>query len=72
MSGGERSRSSKKLAFQAKSARRLVVGAIIDTKVTYRLEPDGDGTRVFFEYSDFEMWQSAADSGAFRDMAIKV
>jgi len=32
-------------------------GPIIDTQVIYRLEPDGDGTRVFFEHSGFDMSQ---------------
>ena len=32
-------------------------GPIIDTQVIYRLEPDGDGTRVFFEQSGFDMSQ---------------
>jgi len=42
----------------AKSARILVVGGpIIDTQVIYRLEPDGDGMRVFFEHSGFDMSQ---------------
>jgi len=30
-------------------------GPIIDTQVIYRLEPDGGGTRVFFEHSGFDM-----------------
>ena len=33
-------------------------GPIIDPHVIYRLEPDGDGTRVFFEHSGFDMSQS--------------
>ena len=32
-------------------------GPIIDTQVIYRLEPDGDGTRVFFEHSGLDMSQ---------------
>jgi hypothetical protein len=28
--------------------------------VIYRLEPDGDGTRVFFEHSGFDMSQRRA------------
>ena len=42
-------------------------GPIIDTQVIYRLEPDGDGTRVFFEHSGFEMaqsWGEQASRGA--------
>ena len=32
-------------------------GGGIDTRVSYRLEPDGDGTRVFFEQSGFDLSQ---------------
>lgn len=42
-------------------------GPIIDTQVIYRLEPDGDGTRVFFEHSGFDMsqpWGEQAFRGA--------
>jgi uncharacterized protein YndB with AHSA1/START domain len=31
-----------------------VVGEFLDTRVSYRLEPDGTGTRVLFEHSGFE------------------
>jgi hypothetical protein len=40
-------------------------GPIIDTQVIYRPEPDGDGTRVFFEYSSFDMSQAWGEQ-AFR------
>lgn len=43
------------------------VGGGLDTRVTYRLEPDGDGTRVFFEQSGFDLsqpWSDAALRGA--------
>lgn len=30
------------------------VGGEIDTRVSYRLEPDGTGTRVWFEHAGFE------------------
>lgn len=30
-------------------------GAVDDTRVSFRLEPDGDGTRVFFEHSGFDL-----------------
>jgi uncharacterized protein YndB with AHSA1/START domain len=30
-------------------------GAVVDTRVSFRLEPDGDGTRVFFEHSGFDL-----------------
>lgn len=42
-------------------------GPIIDTQVSYRLEPDGDGTRVFFEHSGFDIsqpWGKQALRGA--------
>ena len=42
-------------------------GPIIDTQVSYRLEPDGDGTRVFFEHSGFDLsqpWVDQAIQGA--------
>lgn len=30
-------------------------GGGLTTKVTYRLEPDGEGTRLFFEHSGFDL-----------------
>jgi uncharacterized protein YndB with AHSA1/START domain len=39
----------------------------IDTRVSYRLESDGDGTRVFFEHSGFDdtaPWAAQAIDGA--------
>jgi uncharacterized protein YndB with AHSA1/START domain len=36
-------------------------GGGIDTRVTYRLEPNGDGTRVFFEQSGFDLSQPWGD-----------
>jgi uncharacterized protein YndB with AHSA1/START domain len=42
-------------------------GGGIDTRVTYRLEPEGDGTRIFFEQSGFDLsqpWGNAALRGA--------
>lgn len=39
-----------------------VVGNFLDTRVSYRLEPDGTGTRVLFEHSGFE--QPGALKGA--------
>lgn len=39
----------------------------VDTQVSYRLEPDGNGTRVFFEQSGFDVskpWGDAALRGA--------
>jgi uncharacterized protein YndB with AHSA1/START domain len=32
-------------------------GAIVDTRVSYRLEPDGEGTRLIFEHSGFDLSQ---------------
>ncbi len=42
-------------------------GALVDTRVSYRLEPDGDGTRLIFEHSGFDMsqpWGEQAFRGA--------
>lgn len=39
-----------------------VVGDFLDTRVSYRLEVDGSGTRVVFEHAGFE--QKAAFNGA--------
>ncbi len=36
----------------------VAVGGEVDTRVSYRLEPDGSGTRVFFEQSGFENRQA--------------
>src|SRR5258708_26717987 len=33
-------------------------GPVVDTRVCFRLEPDGDGTRVFFEHSGFDVSQA--------------
>ena len=41
-------------------------GSIVDTQVSYRLEPEGDGTRVFFEHSGFDMSQPWGEQ-AFRE-----
>ena len=32
-------------------------GALVNTRVSYRLEPDGDGTRLVFEHSGFDLSQ---------------
>jgi uncharacterized protein YndB with AHSA1/START domain len=32
-------------------------GPVEDTRVSFRLEPDGDGTRVLFEHAGFEVSQ---------------
>ncbi len=42
-------------------------GAVVDTRVSYRLEPDGDGTRLIFEHSGFDTsqpWAAQAFRGA--------
>lgn len=36
-------------------------GAVVGTQVSYRLEPDGDGTRVYFEHSGFDISQPWGD-----------
>lgn len=30
-------------------------GPVVNTRVSFRLEPDGDGTRLFFEHSGFDL-----------------
>lgn len=30
-------------------------GALVDSQVSFRLEPEGDGTRLYFEHSGFEI-----------------
>ena len=32
-------------------------GPVVDTRVSFRLEPEGDGTRLFFEHSGFDFTQ---------------
>jgi uncharacterized protein YndB with AHSA1/START domain len=42
-------------------------GPVVNTRVSYRLEQDGTGTRLFFEHSGFdvtESWGQAAFQGA--------
>jgi uncharacterized protein YndB with AHSA1/START domain len=42
-------------------------GAVVDTRVSYLLEPDGAGTRLVFEHSGFDMsqpWGEQAFRGA--------
>jgi uncharacterized protein YndB with AHSA1/START domain len=42
-------------------------GGLADTRVSFRLEPDGEGTRVLFEHSGFEgppQWPDQAVRGA--------
>jgi len=36
-------------------------GPVENTQVRFRLEPDGDGTRVFFEHSGFDISQPGGD-----------
>ena len=40
-------------------------GGLVDTRVSFRLEPDGEGTRMFFEHSGFDVSQPWAEQ-AFR------
>ena len=42
-----------------------VAGPVANTQVTFRLEPDGDGTRLFFEHSGFDLSQPNGNQ-AFR------
>ncbi len=42
-----------------------VAGGLADSRVSFRLEPDGDGTRIFFEHSGFDVSQPWGDQ-AFR------
>ena len=42
-------------------------GPVVNTRVSFRLEPDGDGTRVLFEHSGFDVskpWGKQAVRGA--------
>jgi uncharacterized protein YndB with AHSA1/START domain len=42
-------------------------GPVENTRVSFRLEPDGDGTRVFFEHAGFDVsqpWGEQAFKGA--------
>jgi uncharacterized protein YndB with AHSA1/START domain len=42
-------------------------GPVVDTRVSFQLEPDGDGTRIFFEHSGFDVsqpWGEQAFRGA--------
>jgi uncharacterized protein YndB with AHSA1/START domain len=32
-------------------------GPVVDTRVSFRLEPDGDGTRLYFEHAGFDLSQ---------------
>jgi len=40
-------------------------GPVVDTRVSFRLEPDGDGTHLYFEHSGFDVSQP------FGEQAIK-
>jgi uncharacterized protein YndB with AHSA1/START domain len=42
-------------------------GGLVDTRVSFQLEPDGEGTRVLFEHSGFDVsqpWGGQAFKGA--------
>jgi len=36
-------------------------GPVVNTRVSFRLERDGDGTRLFFEHSGFDLSQPSGD-----------
>ena len=36
-------------------------GPVVNTRVSFRLEPDGDGTRIHFEHSGFDISQAWGD-----------
>src|SRR5438105_5573449 len=36
-------------------------GPVVNTRVSFRLEPDGEGTRVLFEHSGFDVSQPWGD-----------
>jgi uncharacterized protein YndB with AHSA1/START domain len=36
-------------------------GGLVDTRVSFRLEPDGEGTRILFEHSGFDVSQPWGD-----------
>jgi len=38
-----------------------VAGPVANTRVSFRLEPDGSGTRLFFEHSGFDLTQPKGD-----------
>ena len=38
-----------------------VGGPVVDTQVSFRLEPDGDGTRLFFEHAGFDLSQAGGE-----------
>lgn len=47
---------------ECEPASRLVFswsagGPVVDTRVSFRLEPEGQGTRLFFEHSGFDLAQ---------------
>ncbi|MEY2539982.1 MAG: hypothetical protein QOG67_3722 [Verrucomicrobiota bacterium] len=40
-------------------------GPVVNTRVSFQLEPDGEGTRILFEHSGFDLSQPSANQ-AFR------
>ena len=38
-----------------------VGGPVVNTRVSFRLEPDGDGTRLLFEHSGFDLSQAGGE-----------
>lgn len=56
---------------ECEPSRRLAfswsAGGLVDTRVSFQLEPDGDGTRVLFEHAGFDVsqpWIEQAFKGA--------
>jgi uncharacterized protein YndB with AHSA1/START domain len=43
-----------------------VGGPVVNTQVLYRLEPEGEGTRLFFEHSGFDVSQKPWGPQAFK------
>lgn len=43
------------------------IGGALDTLVTFRLEPEGDGTRLFFEHSGFDL-ADQRQAGSYRGL----
>lgn len=43
------------------------VGSALDTLVTFRLEPEGDGTRLYFEHSGFDL-DDPMQQGSYRGL----
>lgn len=44
------------------------VGGALDTRVTFRLEPEGEGTRLYFEHSGFNL-DDPRQAGSYRGLS---